>query len=189
MPARKRVSMKMWPYILTALCIGLLAGLAIMYLPNLSTGTSTTVDTDSSKIKQETVIINQAAKQPSPFLYENVDLLQNPPSQPFNMFTRGPSRPYQQIGVLQGEGTDECGKPIMLPLIGRQTHPGSTRYHYYTSTNGYHPMKLTVQHKSRQCSGNTGCDEIYNGDVVNVKGYSTDFKADVYPPSDLVYIS
>lgn len=125
----------------------------------------------------------------NPFVYENVHNLRNPPAQPFYYPTRGLPQPYQQYGVLIGEERPNRGEQSILPLIGRQTYPGSTRYHYYTTTNGYHPMKLPVSHRNRTCNDKTGCEEIYSGNIVSVQGYDYDFKADIYPSPDFQYIA
>jgi len=127
-------------------------------------------------------------QQGNPFVYENERNLQQPPTKPFYYPTRGLPQSYQQMGVLIGEERRHRGEQTILPLIGRQTHPGSSRYHYYTSTNGYHPMKLPVVHKKRTCNDSTGCEEIYSGNLVSVNGYDYDFKADIYPSPDLQYI-
>lgn len=126
--------------------------------------------------------------QNNPFIYENERNMQHPPSKPFYYPTRGVPQSYQQMGVLIGEERRHKGEQTILPLIGRQTHPGSSRYHYYTSTNGYHPMKLPVIHKKRTCNDSTGCEEIFSGNIVSVNGYDFDFKADIYPSPDLQYI-
>lgn len=138
---------------------------------------------------RETIVVNQPEPETlSPFLYENTRELQRPPVKPFYLPTRGEPYPYQQIGILIGEERGGKGEQIILPLIGRQTHPGSSRYHYYTSSNGYHPMKLPVEHKKRTCNDSTGCEEIFSGNLVRVRGYDIDFQADVYPSADPVYI-
>lgn len=124
----------------------------------------------------------------NPFVYENERNLQHPPAKPFYYPTRGVPQSYQQYGVLIGEERRHRGEQTILPLIGRQTYPGSSRYHYYTSTNGYHPMKLPVVHKKRTCNDSTGCEEIFSGNLVSVNGYDYDFKADIYPSPDLQYI-
>lgn len=135
------------------------------------------------------IVINKdEAQQNNPFVYEQAQNLRNPPAKPFYYPTRGTPQSYQQYGVLIGEERRHRGEQTILPLIGRQTYPGSSRYHYYTSTNGYHPMKLPVVHKKRTCNDSTGCDEIYSGNIVSVNGYDYDFKADVYPSPDLQYI-
>jgi hypothetical protein len=142
--------------------------------------------------QQETpnvIVINKdEAPQNNPFVYEQAQNLRNPPAKPFYYPTRGVPQSYQQFGVLIGEERRHKGEQTILPLIGRQTHPGSSRYHYYTSTNGYHPMKLPVVHKKRTCNDSTGCEEIFSGNLVSVNGYDFDFKADIYPSPDLQYI-
>jgi hypothetical protein len=135
------------------------------------------------------IIINKdEAPENNPFVYEQVHNLRNPPAKPFYYPTRGKPQSYQQYGVLIGEERRHRGEQTILPLIGRQTYPGSSRYHYYTSTNGYHPMKLPVIHKTRPCNGSTGCEEIFSGNIVSVNGYDYDFKADIYPSPDLQYV-
>ena len=130
----------------------------------------------------------EGGQQNNPFIYENERTMQNPPAKPFYYPTRGVPQSYQQYGVLIGEERRHKGEQTILPLIGRQTHRGSSRYHYYTSTNGYHPMKLPVIHKKRTCNDSTGCEEIFSGNIVSVNGYDYDFKADIYPSPDLQYI-
>lgn len=185
---------------IAAMSVGLIVGLALMATRGEQAASQPTVTAQSSLLApgapvaaapatRETIVISQpAAEQRSPFLYENTGDLQRPPVKPFYLPTRGEPRPYQQIGILIGEERGAKGGQMILPLIGRQTHPGSSRYHYYTSTDGYHPMKLPVEHKKRTCNDGTGCDEIFSGNLVRVKGYDIDFQADVYPSADPVYI-
>lgn len=144
-----------------------------------------------SHVQPSIVIINkdEAPAGDNPFIYENSKNLQKPPARPFYYPTRGVPQSYQQYGVLIGEERRHRGEQTILPLIGRQTHPGSSRYNYYTSTGGYHPMKLPVLHNKRTCNDQTGCDEIYSGNLVSVKGYDFDFKADIYPSPEIQYIA
>lgn len=135
------------------------------------------------------VIVNKTeAPDNNPFVYESEGNLRNPPAKPFYYPTRGLPQAYKQQGVLIGTQTGAQGEQTIIPLIGRQTHPGSNRYHYYTTTNGFHPMKLPLTHNNRPCNDSTGCDEIYSGNIVSVPGYDYDFKADIYPSPDLQYI-
>ena len=182
---------------IAAMSVGLIVGLILMSSqgtslsqPVASAQTGSMMLTSSpAPPTRETIVISQPSEgKQSPFLYENTRELQRPPVKPFYLPTRGEPHPYQQIGILIGEERGAKGGQLILPLIGRQTHPGSSRYHYYTSTNGYHPMKLPVEHKRRTCNDSTGCDEIFSGNLVRVKGYDIDFNADVYPSADPVYI-
>lgn len=129
-----------------------------------------------------------AAPDDNPFIYEDAGNLRRPPARPFYYPSRGLAQPYQQFGILIGTERRHTGEQTILPLIGRQVYPGASRYHYYTSTNGYHPMKLPISHRNRTCNDMTGCEEIYSGNVVSVPGYDYDFKADIYPSPDFNYI-
>lgn len=137
------------------------------------------------------VIKNEAvgtAPDDNPFIYEDSGNLRRPPARPFYYPSRGLAQPYQQFGILIGTERRNTGEQTILPLIGRQVYPGASRYHYYTSTNGYHPMKLPISNRNRTCNDMTGCEEIYSGNVVSVPGYDYDFKADIYPSPDFNYI-
>jgi hypothetical protein len=67
------------------------------------------------------------------------------------------------MGVILGAD----GKP--LPLYGRRTAPRSDRFNYYTRTDQYNPVALPVNFKRKDCTDNLGCDEVMNGDSVNLQ--------------------
>jgi hypothetical protein len=154
-------------------------------------GAIATEPTQQSGSGSTIIIRNEAtgaAQDDNPFIFEDKRNLSRPPAQPFYYPTRGVAQSYQQFGVLISTEKRASGEQVLLPLIGRQTYPGSSRYHYYTSTNGYHPMKLPVSHRNRTCNDRTGCEEIFSGNVISVPGYDYDFKADIYPSPDFNYI-
>lgn len=98
---------------------------------------------------------------------------------PINIPTRGHSTGYQQVGALiQDDGTGNNQK--ILPLYGEQTYPGSRQWKYYTSSDGYNAIKLPIVNNGKDCQDTYGCDEIYEGTVVNVKGHDSGFKANIY---------
>lgn len=98
---------------------------------------------------------------------------------PVNVPTRGYATGYQQVGVLVEEGSQ--GEKKLLPLFGQQTWPGSRQWQYYTSSDGFQAVKLPVNNKNRNCLDRHGCDEIYDGNNVNVAGYNNRrFKATIY---------
>ena len=68
----------------------------------------------------------------------------------------------------------------MLPLFAEETYRGSNRYRYFTQSDGYHPVKLPVRFKSRDCQEEQGCEEIYSDERVDVSGYNLPFKASLY---------
>lgn len=76
--------------------------------------------------------------------------------------TRGPPERYQQMGILDG------GNGKLLPLYGRRVAPRSDYFNYYTRTDTYNPVAVPVRFKRKDCQDNTGCQEISNGDDVDI---------------------
>jgi hypothetical protein len=76
--------------------------------------------------------------------------------------TRGLPETYQSMGVVKMEDGQ------MLPLYGRRTTSRSDRFQYYTRTDTYNPVQLPVTYKRRDCQDDVGCDELSNGDSINV---------------------
>lgn len=76
--------------------------------------------------------------------------------------TQGPPDRYTQVGVI----TDEDNKP--LPLYGRRTLPRSDRFNYYTRTDTYNPVQLSILYKKRDCQDGVGCEELMNGDEIRI---------------------
>lgn len=93
---------------------------------------------------------------------------------PINIPTRGHTQSYQQVGAIN------CGDQV-LPLYGRPRWPGASRWNYYTSTDGYHSIKLPIKSKSRDCQDDNGCEELYDGESIQVPLYQgKDFKVSIY---------
>ena len=94
---------------------------------------------------------------------------------PINIPTRGNSARYQQVGAINS-GTE------ILPLFGRPRWPGAHRWNYYTSTDSFQSVKLPIFFKQRDCLDDNGCDEVYDGDSINIPQYGNerDFKANIY---------
>lgn len=108
-------------------------------------------------------------------------------SVPINIPTRGFTSNYQQVGVLSAE-TPQGLK--MMPLFGRPQWKGSNRWNFYTSTDQYNSLKLPVYSKKRDCQDQVGCDELYDGDTVNIPQYgeNTQFKVSMYKLDSPTYI-
>ena len=96
---------------------------------------------------------------------------------PINIPTRGHISRYQQIGVLTNNDGDE---PIILPLYGKPTYPGSSKWLYYTSTDKFPSIKLPVLNNSKDCQNEYGCKEIYESETINVPSYNKDFSVSIY---------
>lgn len=96
---------------------------------------------------------------------------------PINVPSRGESGSYQQVGVLVNKNSAESK---ILPLYGKQTYPGSRNWLYYTSSDQYQSVKLPISNRNQDCTDDTGCHEITNGDNVEVPAYEQSFKANIY---------
>ena len=96
---------------------------------------------------------------------------------PINVPSRGESGSYQQVGVLVNKNSAESK---ILPLYGKQTYPGSRNWLYYTSSDQYQSVKLPVSNRNQDCTDDTGCHEITNGDNVEIPAYEQSFKANIY---------
>jgi len=106
---------------------------------------------------------------------------------PVNIATRGTNQSYSQVGILTRPGIN--GETLILPLMGRLLDTGRNKMQYYTISNtGNMNTKLPVSKDGRSCTGEYGCDEIFNGDTIYVEGYADTFKATIYENSRFNYI-
>jgi hypothetical protein len=106
---------------------------------------------------------------------------------PINIPSRGPLQSFQQIGILYKDNIVDTDKlpgnnndSNILPLFGRPTFNGSKRWNYYTSSDKFQNFKIPITRNGRKCSDDTGCDEIMNGDMIEIPSYNGKFKVDIY---------
>ena len=106
---------------------------------------------------------------------------------PINIPSRGPLQTYQQVGILYKENIVDTDKlpgnnndSNILPLFGRPTFNGSKRWNYYTSSDKFQNFKIPITRNGRKCSDDTGCDEIMNGDMIEIPSYNGRFKVEIY---------
>ena len=92
---------------------------------------------------------------------------------PINIATRG-IEDYRQIGILSSNNDR------VLPLYGRRTYNGSNRWNYFTQANDHLALKIPLSSNGRDCDTNTGCDELYDNDVIHISQYNTDFTVKLY---------
>ncbi len=101
---------------------------------------------------------------------------------PINIKTRGIDVDFEQVGFLND------GDKI-LPLMGRNLYNGRDKSQYFTMTNeGNVNTRLPCKVKGRSCTGEYGCDSIYDGDSMFVEGYDRDFKVKLYENATFRYI-
>jgi hypothetical protein len=105
---------------------------------------------------------------------------------PINIPTRQVES-FKQVGILSNNDNDS-NKPIIIPLYGRRVYNGSSQWNYYTTTDGFRTIELSVFNKNKDCFSEYGCDEIYNGDTITVPGYSSQFNVSMYERTGPRYI-
>lgn len=124
----------------------------------------------------------------TPLFFKTIDFnKQNNLGIPINIETRGTAINYQQVGILIQDGASGDNKKI-LPLFGKPTYSGSQNWNYYTSSDGYHSMKVAITNNNRSCTQEHGCKEIYDNDLVDIQGYDSKFKVSVYELDKPKYI-
>ena len=111
----------------------------------------------------------------------------NPKGIPINIETRGSGGDFQQLGMLyKNEISDEGKAPgnntdnSVLPLYGKPTYRGSNKFLYYTETDKLNPVKIPINVNSKDCSDDMGCDELNDGNNVNIPSYNGTFKVKIY---------
>jgi hypothetical protein len=103
---------------------------------------------------------------------------------PVNIESRGPSPSFTQVGILT-----KSAENLILPLMGRRLSSSRDKRQYYTMSNtGNINTKLPISKNGKSCTGEYGCDEIYDGDTVYVEGYADTFRATIYETSVFNYI-
>ena len=117
---------------------------------------------------------------------------------PINIPSRGPSQTYQQIGILYKETISNTeqqpgnnNESSILPLFGRPTFNGSKKWNYFTSSDKFHNFKIPITKDGRKCNDDLGCDEIMNGDMIDIPSYNGKFKIEIYSydrPSYIPYV-
>jgi hypothetical protein len=96
---------------------------------------------------------------------------------------------YRQIGILTPTSktaiTDTQTNQI-LPLMGRPLFTNRDKWQFYTITKNN--IKLPITNKGKSGSSEYGCDNIYNGDIIYVEGYSEGFRATIYENDTMRYL-
>lgn len=112
---------------------------------------------------------------------------QNTYGVPINIASRGPNVSYQQVGILYKEHIENPDKQPgnntdsnILPLFGRPTFNGSRRWNYYTSSDKYQNYKMPITRNGQKCDNDLGCEELRDGDILDIPSYNGKFKVEIY---------
>jgi hypothetical protein len=103
---------------------------------------------------------------------------------PVNVKTQGVDAAFRQVGIL----TRNNGGETILPLMGRPLQTNRDKHQFYTMNDKNHMIKLPISKNGKSCTGEYGCDDLFNGDSVYVEGYKDSFKVTMYENSGMRYI-
>lgn len=104
-----------------------------------------------------------------------------PGAMAINMPVRGLPEAYQQMGYIKADEQ-------LLPLFGRRTGRSNDRFNYYTRTDSYNPIQVPITVAKRDCSEDLGCEELFGGETVQVRGLGKTGVVDVYKFDGPTYI-
>ncbi len=138
-------------------------------------------------IKEETVVIPERI----PEMIQMQEIPEIPmempkrisPGIPINISTRGEEQIYRQIGILHNNDNSK-----ILPLFGKATWRGSSKFLYYTQTDRFVSVNLPVYKNNKNCSLEYGCDELYDKDLVTVPQLNEEFTVTIYQVNSPRYI-
>ena len=106
---------------------------------------------------------------------------------PINIETRETGGDFQQIGIISKDSvTDNNEKPgnnndsVILPLYGKPTYRGSTKWLYYTESDRNNAIKIPLTIAGRDCTDDIGCSELNDGDKISINSYNGDFNVKIY---------
>ena len=108
----------------------------------------------------------------------------DPRGLPINVKTQGMDAPFRQVGIL----TRSNGGETILPLMGRPLQTNRDKHQFYTMNDKNNMIKLPVSKNGKSCTGEYGCNDLYNGDTVYVEGYKDTFNVTMYENSGPRYI-
>ena len=117
------------------------------------------------------VIRRYVKRRPGQIVGDHGGLLVSSPE--INIRTRGPEMNYQQQGILYKEDGGVLG------LYGRQKYPGSSQWEYMVGDKSLDNIKIPVD---------TNNKELDNDDTVDVKGFGSDYKVQLYDNEELRYL-
>lgn len=102
---------------------------------------------------------------------------------PINVSTQGsPDSSYRQVGIL----TRQNGGEMIMPLMGRPLITNRDKWQFYTMNDNN--IKLPLVNRGKSCTGEYGCDNLYNGDSVYVEGIKDAFNVTIYDSAISRYI-
>ena len=104
---------------------------------------------------------------------------------PINIQTQSYDTNYRQVGILTRVNSN---KETILPLMGRPLITNRNKWNFYSMSENNQLLKLPITSNGKKCMGEYGCDDLTNGDIVQVDGYNDSFKVTSYESNAPKYI-
>ena len=152
-----------------------------LYHVKTSQNTIIIQNTNTTPVRETNSVLLNPFKPP---LKKNQYLQEITYGLPINIPTQGFQSQYNQMGIL----TRINGPETILPLMGRTLITNKNKWQYYTISDQNNQLKLPVIFNGKSCTGDYGCDDLSNGDIVYVEGYNDAFKATIYENNSPKYI-
>ena len=147
-------------------------GLASMF--NLS---SDTISVQRQPIQSGYNMLRPVADPRISFSENPKDTLMNPYAPPVQY---NEPHAYRQVGFLKSSNYGDK----MFPIFAKPYHIRRDKWYYYTI---FDSIKLPIYYRGRKCSSEHGCDELYDGEIVQLQGMKGDFTVSMYDNNTLVY--
>jgi hypothetical protein len=96
--------------------------------------------------------------------------------------TQGIPDDYQSMGVVKTSNGE------LLPLYGRRAGSRSDRFNYYTRTDTNNPIPLPIKFKKRDCQDDVGCEELFDGENVEISPTNQNGTVSIYRFNGPTYI-
>jgi hypothetical protein len=104
---------------------------------------------------------------------------------PINIQTQPPvDSTYRQVGILSRMSGDE----MVIPLMGRPLITNRNKWNFYAMSDKNNMVKIGVYSNGKNCMSNFGCDDLSDGQIVTVDGFSGNFKVTIYENDSPKYI-
>jgi hypothetical protein len=93
---------------------------------------------------------------------------------------------YRQLGILSPMHTlstsssSSYSKNELLILMGRPLYVNRNKWQYYAISDQRNGIKLPISIQGRDALNEYGVNELYNQDIVYVKGYNSKYRIDMY---------
>ena len=96
---------------------------------------------------------------------------------------------YRQVGILTRQGLpSDSQNETILPLFGRPLIVRRDKWNFYSVNDKNNMIKLPVTINGQSGTNEYGCDNVYDKDLVFVKGFNKPFVFTAYDEEYIRYI-